>query len=174
MNNTQKIRDISERNVRLLTLKPERGHLTGATRARIQDGLRCEISEGTWTLATDMPAKAGGEDSAPTPGMLGRGALASCLAIGITHHPNRGRVRVREAVALHHPDRVRGAIEQIAIGALEPHVASHETMLGVDQTALDHDHATATFSIQTPSWSSTASTRTRTLSSPDVGRFLPT
>ena len=31
-----------------------------------------------------MPVKAGGEDTAPTPGMLGRGALASCLAIGIT------------------------------------------------------------------------------------------
>jgi uncharacterized OsmC-like protein len=84
MNGTQKIRDISERNVRLLTLKPDRGHLTGVTRARIQDGLRCEVSEGAWKLATDMPAKSGGEDSAPTPGMLGRGALASCLAIGIT------------------------------------------------------------------------------------------
>ena len=29
-----------------------------------------------------MPAKAGGDESAPTPGMLGRGALASCLAVG--------------------------------------------------------------------------------------------
>lgn len=84
MNNTQRIREIAERNVQLLVSRPGRGHLTGITRARIRDGLRCEISDGPWTLVTDMPGKAGGEDSAPTPGVLGRGALASCLAIGIT------------------------------------------------------------------------------------------
>ena len=67
----------------MLALKPARGHLTGVTKARITDGLRCEIEEGPWKLAADMPVKAGGEDTAPTPGMLGRGALASCLAIGI-------------------------------------------------------------------------------------------
>jgi uncharacterized OsmC-like protein len=84
MNATQRIRDISERNVRLLSARPDRGHLTGVTRARMDGGLRCEVAEDGWTLATDMPAKAGGEGTAPTPGMLGRGALASCLAMGIT------------------------------------------------------------------------------------------
>ena len=78
------IREIAERNVKILTLKPSRGHLTGVTKARIVDGVRCEIEEGPWKLAADMPVKAGGEDTAPTPGMLGRAALASCLAIGIT------------------------------------------------------------------------------------------
>ena len=34
-------------------------------------------------FAADMPVKAGGEESAPTPGALGRGALASCIAVGI-------------------------------------------------------------------------------------------
>ena len=58
--------------------------MTGVTKARIAGGLRCEIEEGPWKLAADMPVKAGGEDTAPTPGMLGRGALASCLAIGIS------------------------------------------------------------------------------------------
>jgi len=84
MNGTRRIRDIAERSVRVLNARPDRGHLTGVTRARIEDGLRCEISEDGWTLATDMPAKAGGDGAAPTPGMLGRGALASCLAVGIT------------------------------------------------------------------------------------------
>jgi uncharacterized OsmC-like protein len=77
------IRQIAERNVRVLALKPDRGHLRAVTRARLVDGLRCEIEDGPWRLAADMPVKAGGEDSAPTPGTLGRGALASCLAIGI-------------------------------------------------------------------------------------------
>jgi uncharacterized OsmC-like protein len=78
------IREISERNARVLSLKPERGRLTGVTKARIEDGLRCVVEEGPWKLAVDMPAKAGGEGSAPTPGVLGRGALASCLAIVIS------------------------------------------------------------------------------------------
>ncbi len=78
------IRDIAERNARILALKPSRGHLRGVTTARMAGGLRCEIEEGPWKLAADMPVKAGGDDTAPTPGMLGRGALASCLAIGIT------------------------------------------------------------------------------------------
>lgn len=77
------IRAIVERNIQVLAHRPSRGHLTCATRARLVDGLRCEIEEGPWRLAADMPAKAGGTDSAPTPGMLGRGALASCLAIGV-------------------------------------------------------------------------------------------
>ena len=78
-----KIREIAERNAQFLALKPARGHLTGVTTARKVDGLRCEIEEGPWKLAADMPSKAGGEETAPTPGMLGRGALASCLVIGI-------------------------------------------------------------------------------------------
>ncbi|MCB1743020.1 MAG: OsmC family protein [Gammaproteobacteria bacterium] len=83
MDDSRHLKEIAERNVRLLELRPERGHLTAVTRARIDVGLRCEISEGDWRLAADLPGKAGGNDSAPTPGMLGRGALASCLAMGI-------------------------------------------------------------------------------------------
>ncbi len=78
------IREIAERNAKMLALKPTRGHLTGVTKARIEEGLRCVIEDGPWKLMADMPAKAGGEDSAPSPGVLGRGALASCLAIGIS------------------------------------------------------------------------------------------
>jgi uncharacterized OsmC-like protein len=77
------IREIAERSMRLLAAKPERGHLRCATRARLVGGLRCEIEEGSWRLAADMPAKVGGDESAPTPGVLGRGALAGCLTIGI-------------------------------------------------------------------------------------------
>lgn len=77
------IRAIVERNIQVLAHRPSRGHITCATRARLVEGLRCEIEEGPWRITADMPAKAGGGDSAPTPGMLGRGALASCLTMGI-------------------------------------------------------------------------------------------
>lgn len=83
MANQASIREVVERNIELLALKPERGRLTRTTRARLLDGVRCEIEEGPWRLVADLPHKAGGDDTAPTPGMLGRGALASCLAIGI-------------------------------------------------------------------------------------------
>jgi uncharacterized OsmC-like protein len=79
-----KIQEIAERNAKMLALKPTRGHLTGVTKAHLVDGLRCEIEEGPWKLATDMPVKAGGDETGPTPGTLGRGALASCLVIGIS------------------------------------------------------------------------------------------
>ena len=84
MADPKRIREIAERNARTLALKPTRGHLTGITKARMVGGLRCEIEEGPWKLAADMPVKAGGEETAPTPGMLGRGALASCLVIDIS------------------------------------------------------------------------------------------
>jgi len=84
MTDPVKIREIAERNVKFLASKPARGHLTGVTKARMVGGLRCEIEDGPWKLAADMPTKVGGDETAPTPGTLGRGALASCLAIGIS------------------------------------------------------------------------------------------
>jgi uncharacterized OsmC-like protein len=78
------IKKIFERNVDTLTHKPARGFLTFVTTARLVDGLRCDIEDGPWHLAADMPAKFGGTDTAPSPGTLGRGALASCLVIGIS------------------------------------------------------------------------------------------
>jgi uncharacterized OsmC-like protein len=80
----QTIKQIFERNVETLTHRPARGFLTSATTARLVDGLRCQIEDGPWSIGADMPAKIGGTDTAPSPGTLGRGALASCLVIGIS------------------------------------------------------------------------------------------
>ena len=80
----EKIQAIAERNAKLLALRPDKGHLTGVTRARWVDGVRAEIEDGPWKLAVDMPAKAGGDETAPTPGTLGRGALAGCLVVSIS------------------------------------------------------------------------------------------
>jgi uncharacterized OsmC-like protein len=91
------IRQIAERNIKLLTLKNDRGRLTGVTTARIEGGLHCVIEDGPWKFGADMPAKAGGDETAPTPGTLGRGALASCIAIGIAGWAARKEVPI-EAV----------------------------------------------------------------------------
>ena len=94
MANPQTIRETAERNVKFLAMKPGRGHLTAVTTARIEDGLRCVIEDGPWTLTADMPVKAGGDGTAPTPGALGRGALASCIAITIAGWAARREIPV--------------------------------------------------------------------------------
>jgi uncharacterized OsmC-like protein len=84
MADARAIAEIFERHARLLARTPACGLLTFTTTARLVEGLRCEIEDGPWRLAADMPAKIGGTETAPSPGMLGRGALAGCLAIGIS------------------------------------------------------------------------------------------
>lgn len=70
-----------QRTQRVLTRRPAVGQGTAVTRVRLADGFRCEIADGPWRLVADMSDKAGGEGSAPDPGVLGRGALGSCIAI---------------------------------------------------------------------------------------------
>lgn len=82
MIDTQKIGSTFERTARALEKRPSLGRATATTTARITDGLRCEIEEGPWRLTADMPPQAGGTAAGPTPGVFGRAALGSCLAIG--------------------------------------------------------------------------------------------
>jgi uncharacterized OsmC-like protein len=71
-----------ERNVKAVTLRPSVGQGTAVTRATLRDGLACDIQEGPWTLVAGMTEKYGGANDGPNPGVYGRAALASCLAIG--------------------------------------------------------------------------------------------
>jgi uncharacterized OsmC-like protein len=78
----QRIRTTFERNAKALTLRPAFGQGTAVTRVRVAQGLTCEIEEGPWKLTADMTEKSGGTNAGPNPGILGRAALGSCLAIG--------------------------------------------------------------------------------------------
>jgi uncharacterized OsmC-like protein len=71
-----------ERNVKAVTLRPSVGQGTAVTRVSLRDGLTCEIREGPWTLLAGMTEKYGGTNEGPNPGVFGRAALGSCLAIG--------------------------------------------------------------------------------------------
>lgn len=79
---TERIRESFERIEALLTSEPERGRDTAVTEIRLSDGLRCDVREGPWSLVADMAENVGGAASGPTPGVFGRAALGSCLAIG--------------------------------------------------------------------------------------------
>lgn len=70
------------RTQKALALKPSLGLGTGVSNTRIVNGLSCETREGEWFFKTDMPKQVGGNATASTPGVLGRAALGSCLAIG--------------------------------------------------------------------------------------------
>jgi uncharacterized OsmC-like protein len=65
-----------------VTLKPSLGQNTARTLVRLRPGLECEVTEGPWTLTVAMSEKSGGTNAGPNPGVLGRGALGSCLALG--------------------------------------------------------------------------------------------
>src|SRR5258706_9203868 len=77
-----KIKQAFDRIALALTKKPELGRGTGITTARLREGLTCDIESGPFRFVADLPETAGGDGRGPTPGMLGRGALASCLAMG--------------------------------------------------------------------------------------------
>ena len=82
MRTQSEIKTKFDRVAKALAIKPSTGMGKGVSPTRIAGGLACETREGEWTLRADMPEAAGGEGSAPTPGVLGRAALGSCLAIG--------------------------------------------------------------------------------------------
>lgn len=82
MSESQKIKTAIQRTQQALTLKPSLGQGTSISKVRITNGLTCEIQEGDWKMKADMPAGVGGEGLGPVPGVYGRAALGSCLAIG--------------------------------------------------------------------------------------------
>lgn len=83
------IRIAFDRCVKTLTLRPSRGRSTGVSRTRLRHGLVCEIEEGPWRLTADMGEQVGGTGTAPTPGVFGRAAFGSCLAVCYMMHAAR-------------------------------------------------------------------------------------
>ena len=82
----ERIRTAFVRSAKALSHRPALGRATGVNRTRIRQGLTCEIEEGPWKLVADMPVQAGGDGAGPTPGVLGRAAFGSCLAMGYMMH----------------------------------------------------------------------------------------
>jgi uncharacterized OsmC-like protein len=76
------IGEILERNAKAVELRPGVGQGTAKTVARLKPGLECEVEEGAWKLTVGIGPKSGGSNAGPNPGILGRGALATCVAIG--------------------------------------------------------------------------------------------
>jgi uncharacterized OsmC-like protein len=82
MQGDAQVREALERNVKAVSLRPGVARGTARTTAVLHPGLACRVTEGPYELEIGMTEKYGGQGGAPNPGVLGRGALASCLAIG--------------------------------------------------------------------------------------------
>ena len=82
MSQSEKIKTAFELQSKALELRSGIGKGTAVTKVKIKSGLTCEIEEGSWKMVADMNPKWGGNDQGPNPGIFGRGALGSCLAMG--------------------------------------------------------------------------------------------
>src|SRR5258706_4307110 len=125
-----RIKTAIERSIKAISLKPSLGLGTGLSKAKIVNGLHCEITEGNWKLLADMPEGVGGDAAAPTPGVYGRAALSSCLAIGYM---------------------MKAAVKQIPITSLEVEVqADYDDgpLLGISDSAPGYSEIRYTINIE--------------------------
>ena len=103
------IRSAFERNAKAVSLRPSLGQKTAVTTVRVVEGLRCEASEGRWTVVSDASDKSGGGGAGPDPGLLSRAALGTCLAMGyVTWAAHRGVAFERVEVELQADFDARG------------------------------------------------------------------
>jgi len=89
---------------------PELGIGSETSVARVVDGLLCEVSEGDWTFSVDMPEVAGGSATAPTPGVFGRAALGSCLALTYMMWASKAGIEIQHLEVEIQADFDEGAI----------------------------------------------------------------
>ena len=79
----EQIKAALERATRTVTEKPSVGQRVSVNTAVVENGLTCRVQEKHHVLTADLPPSMGGEDAGPAPGMLLRGALSSCVAMGV-------------------------------------------------------------------------------------------
>lgn len=82
MGRTELIKTAFERNTKAMTLRPSVGLGTATTKVLVREGMVCDVEDGAWKLVVDTSPKSGGDGKGPDPGVYGRTALGSCLAIG--------------------------------------------------------------------------------------------
>lgn len=95
MQNREIIKAAIERNVHAVTASPRAGQGTAVTWVRWRHGLTCDVEDGPWKIVVGMTEKYGGDNAGPNPGVFGRAALGSCLAIGYALWAARMNVLIR-------------------------------------------------------------------------------
>jgi uncharacterized OsmC-like protein len=70
-----------ERVITAVSLRPSVGQGTAVTKVNLRPNLVADVEDGPWQFSVGMSEKYGGDNSAPNPGVYGRAAFGSCLAI---------------------------------------------------------------------------------------------
>jgi len=83
-----------DRMVAAFGARPASAFSTTTTRATVGDGFTTKTREDGVEFTVDMPAAVGGSGAGPTPGVLGRACLTSCIAIGIRIAADRQEVEI--------------------------------------------------------------------------------
>jgi len=78
---SEKIAVALTRNKKALSLRPTFGLGTARTHVRVRDDLTCEVEDGRWKLTVGMSEKSGGAGAGPDPGVCGRSAIGTCVAL---------------------------------------------------------------------------------------------
>jgi len=89
------IKDALERNVKVIEARPSVAQGTAITKVTLHPGLACDVEDGPWRLNVGMTEKYGGLNTGPNPGVYGRAALGSCLAITYAMWAARLEISVR-------------------------------------------------------------------------------
>ncbi|WP_138429085.1 OsmC family protein [Fodinibius saliphilus] len=82
MADPKKIKEAFERNQKAIEKRPSLAKSTATTKVHLFDGTTCEVEHKHWKFKVDIGEAEGGNNAGPGPGILERGALGSCLAIG--------------------------------------------------------------------------------------------
>jgi uncharacterized OsmC-like protein len=90
----EQIRTALERTRRAIELRPGVALGTMRTSTRLEDGVRCVSRNGDWSFEIDEPNSVGGENSAPSPGVYGLGALTGCVAMAVKNQAVMSNVSV--------------------------------------------------------------------------------
>jgi uncharacterized OsmC-like protein len=132
------IKEALERNIKVVTARPAVGQGTAATKVTLHPGLACDVEDGPWKFSVGMTEKYGGLNNGPNPGVYGRAALGSCLAIGYGMWSARLDLAVRSiTVEVRARYDVRGELGVDA--SVRPGYADMVYVVTVDTDASDAD-----------------------------------
>ena len=141
------IRTSLDRARRAIELKPAIALGTMKTSTRLENGLHCVSRNGDWSFEIDEPSSVGGDNSAPSPGVYGLGALTGCVAMSIKNAAVLSKVPITAVevdVEADYDDRGAYQLDGVAPGFLEFRLrinvdspAPHEKIREIVASALD-------------------------------------